>query len=80
MTAQIDISGRAALSICEALLLAMNDRKILPELEILGILRDASAAHRNAKGPDVDAEIHAAVADLIESIIASGNSVRRLKT
>ena len=33
-------TGRAALSICEALLLALNDAKILPEREIVGILED----------------------------------------
>ncbi len=34
-------SGIAALSICEALLLALNDAKVLPESEIMGILKDA---------------------------------------
>lgn len=71
-----DIAGTAALSICESLLLALNDRKILPESEILGILTDAAAAHDVA--PDADrAEMHAAVAALINGIIAGGNSVRR---
>lgn len=70
------IAGTAALSICEALLLALNDRNILPEKEILGILKDAAAAHEFA--PDGgDAEMHAAVAALINTIINSGNSVRR---
>ena len=35
----------AALAICESLLLALNDRNILPEREIVGILHDAAAAH-----------------------------------
>jgi hypothetical protein len=34
----------AALSICEALLLALNDAKILPEDEIMGVLGDAASA------------------------------------
>lgn len=38
-----DVSGVAALAICESLLLALNDRKILPEREIVGILEDAVA-------------------------------------
>lgn len=72
-------AGIAALSICEALLLALNDRHVLPESEIIGILEDASAAHRNATGPDTDADagMHVAVATLIDRIIAGGNSVRR---
>ena len=72
-----DPSGMAALSICESLLLAMNDHKLLPESEIIGVLRDAAATHENAAGPDVDGEMHRAVAGLINRIIAGGNSVRR---
>jgi hypothetical protein len=71
------VSGMAALSICEAMLLAMNDRKLLPESEIVGVLRDAAATHENAVGPNVDEELHRAVAALINLIIAGGNSVRR---
>lgn len=74
---QTNHSGIAALSICEALLLAMNDRDLLPESEILGVLRDAAAAHENAVGPDADREMHEAVAGLINRIISGGNSVRR---
>jgi hypothetical protein len=75
MPDQTELSGIAALSICEALLLAMNDSRLLPEHEIVGILRDAAATHENATGPDVD--MHRAVAALINRIIAGGNSVRR---
>ena len=71
-----DIAGTAALAICESLLLALNDRNILPEKEIVGILKDAAAAHENAPSGDEDA-LHAAVATLINGILASGNSVRR---
>jgi hypothetical protein len=70
-------SGIAALSICEALLLALNDAKILPEREILGILQDAAAAHENADGSRPGTDTHRAVAVLINRIIAGGNSVRR---
>ncbi len=71
-------AGEAALSICEALLLALNERGLLPEHEIVGVLRDAAATHENAVGPDPETERHRAVADLINAIIAGGNSVRRL--
>jgi hypothetical protein len=70
-------SGVAALSICEALLLALNDAKILPESEIMGILKDAATAHENAGGSKIETEEHNAVAKLINRIISSGNSVRR---
>ena len=71
-----EIAGTAALTICESLLLALNDHKILPETEIVGILRDAAAAHE-VPPDDGKAEMHAAVAKLINSILAGGNSVRR---
>ena len=69
-----DVAGNAALAICESLLLALNDRNILPEREIVGILQDAAAAHTNDADQD---EIHKAVAALINGILAGGNSVRR---
>lgn len=72
-----DYSGMAALSICEATLLALNDSRLLPEPEIIGILHDAAAAHENATGTDGEMEAHRAVAELINRIIAGGNSVRR---
>lgn len=77
MTDIVKYSGMAALSICEAMLLSLNDRKILPESEILGILEDAAASHENAAASDPHQEAHKAVAALIQQIIAGGNSVRR---
>lgn len=76
MPASNDIAGTAALAICEALLLALNDRNILPEKEIVGILRDAADAHEYAPADD-QADTHAAVAALINGILSGGNSVRR---
>jgi len=70
-------AGLAALSICEALLLAINDHGLLPEDEIVGVLRDAAAGHTNAIGTEPETATHRAVADLINKIIAGGNSVRR---
>lgn len=76
MTQPDTVAGAAALAICESLLLALNDHDILPESEIVGVLRDAAAAHENAPPGEAD-ELHAAVAALINAIIAGGNSVRR---
>lgn len=76
MTVPNDIAGTAALAICESLLLALNDRNILPEREIVGVLKDAAAAHEFAPPGEEDA-LHAAVAALINNILAGGNSVRR---
>lgn len=76
MTVSQDVAGTAALSICESLLLALNDHNILPESEIVGILKDAAAAHEFATDSE-PSDNHAAVAALINSIIEGGNSVRR---
>ena len=72
-----DHSGMAALSICEALLLAIKDRELLPEHEIVGVLRDAAAAHETAVGNNDEMDMHQAVAFLISRIIASGYRVRQ---
>lgn len=77
MSDQSTISGIAALSICEALLLALNDVNILPANEIMGVLKDAAATHENAGGSDTEIMEHDAVAALINRIIEGGNSVRR---
>ena len=72
-----DTAGQAALAICESLLLALNDRRILPETEILGVLVDAAAAHTNSPAGDGQEDMHREVANLIQKIIDGGNSVRR---
>lgn len=77
MSTENENAGLAALSICEALLLAMNDGGLLPEHEIMGVLRDAAATHENATGSDAETETHRTVAALINQIIVGGNSVRR---
>lgn len=73
-----DVAGHAALAICESLLLALNDRNILPEKEIMGVLKDAAAAHEGELNDNGADGMHEAVAALINSIIEGGNSVRRL--
>lgn len=77
MDSNNDVSGAAALAICESLLLCLGDRKILAESEVLGIMEDAIAAHQNAPADDGMTQMHEAVATLIKSIIDGGNSVRR---
>lgn len=74
---ETDATAAAALTICESILLALNDQNILPEREILGILRDAAAAHSNDTGEDGKMALHTAAAALINRIIDGGNSVRR---
>ena len=75
MTNVPDVAGLAALAIVEALLLALNDHDLLPEKEIIGILKDAASAHEGVETGDL--ATHRAVAALIHTIIDGGNSVRR---
>lgn len=77
MTSVDEHSGQAALSICEALLLAMNDGGLLPEHEIVGVLRDAAATHENARGSEAETQTHRSVAALINQMIAGGTFFRR---
>ncbi len=72
--------GVAAPSICEALLLALNDAKVLPEREVVGVLEDAAAAHENAGGFDLEIKEHKGVATLISKlspaeILSEGNNI-----
>ncbi|WP_299746790.1 hypothetical protein [uncultured Tateyamaria sp.] len=77
MSEQPDPAGLAALSICEALLLSLLDRDVLPEREIVGILRDAAETLENAQDPEPERHVHAAAADLINEILEGGILLRR---
>ena len=77
MSEPTDVSGMAALTILESLLLALNDHKVLPEREILGVLKDAAAAHENLPAGSEKADLHKAASVLINRIVDGGNSVRR---
>jgi hypothetical protein len=70
-------SGVAALSICESLILAMGDLKLISEHDAVGVITDAASAHRGAGGSPQDIALHAEVTAILDRIIAGGNSVRR---
>ena len=72
-----DIAGNAALTICESLLLALNDLDMIPEPKIMDILKDAASTHEDAADGDGHEAMHKAVATLINKIIDGKNSVRR---
>ncbi|MEQ1670967.1 MAG: hypothetical protein ABL893_08925 [Hyphomicrobium sp.] len=81
MIEKIDIkgtaAGMAALSICESLLLAMGDLKIMGEADAVGIISDAADAHREVGASSTDKALNLEVVAILERIIAGGNSVRR---
>ena len=71
-------AGTAALSICESLLIALNELKIMSDKEAHAVLVDAAATHRHAIPASQHPEEHRAVATLIERIMDGKNSVRRI--
>lgn len=81
MTALTDLrntaSGVAALSICESLILALGDLKIMGEKDAIDVISDAASAHRGAGHSQQDKALHAEVTVILERIISGGNSVRR---
>ncbi len=76
-TSKCDASGMAALSICESLILAMGDLKIMGEEDAVGVISDAANAHRNADGSPQEIAQHLEAAAILDRIIAGGNSIRR---
>lgn len=76
MTNSPDIAGLAALAVCESLLLALNDRDVMPENTIVGVLRTAAKTLETIRHDDGKTASHAAAAVLIHKIIDGQNSVR----
>jgi hypothetical protein len=69
--------GLAALSVCESLLLALGDLKLLGENEAIGVIVDAAAAHRDAGSTAEEKAMHLAVVTILDRIVSGGNSIRR---
>ena len=65
-----EFSGLAALSICESLLLALEESKVLSHRDVRGVLEDAAGAHRQAIGTPEEIEGHRVVAAMIDRILA----------
>lgn len=68
-------AGCAALAICESLLLALTELKVLDDSDARGILEDAAATHRGAESTAPDAAIHYEAAHMIERIISIRNAL-----
>jgi len=58
----------AALSICESLI-ALSERKVIGNREMLAVLEDAAASHRNVITLSPNPDEHRAIAALIQRII-----------
>ena len=68
--------GMAALGICESLLLALTDLKIISEKEARGLLNDVATTHTEAAASSGTPEMHQAAVAIVERILAGKNGLR----
>ena len=70
------MDGTAALGICESLLLALTDRKIITEKDARDLLTDVVTSHSEAADASQSPERHRAVAQIVQRILDGKNGVR----
>ena len=71
-----DTEGMAALGICESLLLALTDLKIISEQHARDLLTDVATTHGEAATTALAPERHQAVVEIVQRILAGTNGVR----
>jgi len=76
MARDVDPSeGLAALSICESLLLALTDLKVIGEQDARDLLTDVVVTHTEAAIGSKTPERHKAVAAIVERILACRDAI-----
>jgi len=68
--------GTAALGICESLLLALTDLKIISEQDARDLLTDVATSHGEAAAASPMPQKHRAVVDIVQRILGGKNGVR----
>jgi hypothetical protein len=71
-----DADGTAALGICESLLIAMTDLKIISEQDARDLLTDVATSHQEAGAISKTPARHEAVVAIVQRILAGKNGVR----
>jgi hypothetical protein len=71
-----DADGTAALGICESLLLALTELKVLSDQDARDLLTDVVTTHGEAATTAVAPEEHQAVAAIVQRILDGKNGVR----
>jgi hypothetical protein len=71
-----DAEGLAALGICESLLLALTEFKIISEKDARDLLTDVAMTHQEAALTAAAPAKHLAVVDIVRRILAGANGVR----
>jgi hypothetical protein len=71
-----DAEGAAALGICESLLLALTESKIISEKDARDLLDDVVTSHQEAGLTSKTPDKHQAVSAIVQRILAGKNGVR----
>lgn len=74
-----DAEGLAALGICESLVLALTDLKIISDQDARDLLGDVATTHTNAAAASSTPEVHQAVVEIIHRILVGQNGAPLLK-
>jgi hypothetical protein len=69
--------GMATLGICEALLIALTELKIISEQDARDLLTDVVAAHSDAADASQTPERHRAVAAIVQRILDGKDGMRQ---
>jgi hypothetical protein len=67
--------GLAALGICESLLLALTDLKVISEEEARELLMKVAITHNGTPGPSPAPDINKAVAEIVQRMLVGKNGV-----
>jgi hypothetical protein len=69
-----DVEGLAALGICESLLLALVELKIISKEDADGLLTDVATTHKDAITVSSEPDKHRAVVAIVEKLIVGARS------
>ena len=75
-TVSNDADGMAALGICESLLIALTELKIITERDARDLLTDVATSHTNAALAAQAPEKHRAVVRIVQRILAGKDGLR----
>ncbi len=71
-----DAEGLAALSICESIILALNDVEVIGENDVRNLLTDVATTHQQAAAMSESPARHKAVVDIVNRMLAGSGSLR----
>jgi hypothetical protein len=71
-----EADGMAALGICESLLIALTELKVISEQDARDLLTDVATTHSQAADVSQTPERHKAAAAIVQRILDSKNGVR----